>query len=104
MAPIGPVQARVGKTRRPLTQARARSHFAIALRRHGWTYFPPNQLRDSFGTSLRRAGVGLDTTSRLIAHRRVSTTAEVSIQPVTELELAAVNELEWLVGGADRAG
>ncbi|HEY3081766.1 MAG TPA: hypothetical protein VGM69_17885 [Chloroflexota bacterium] len=61
------------------------------------------QLHHSFGTNLRRAGVGLDTTSRLVGHRRVSTTADVYIQPVTELELAAVDELERLVGGADRA-
>jgi integrase len=86
----------------PLTQARARSQFRIALKGLGWAYFPPKQLRHSFGTNLRRAGVGLDTTSRLVGHRRVSTTADVYIQPVTELELAAVDELERLVGGAER--
>lgn len=82
----------------------AEGEFERALKGVGLPYFPPKQLRHSFGTNLRRAGVGLDTTSRLIGHRRVSTTAEVYIQPVTELELAAVDELERLVGGAERSG
>lgn len=88
----------------PLTQARARSQFEIALRRCGLPYFPPKQLRHTFGTNLRRAGADLDTTRRLMGHQRVSTTAEVYVQRVSENELAAVDSLERLVSRNGGAG
>jgi site-specific recombinase XerD len=59
----------------------------------GLGYFPPKQLRHTFGTNLRCAGADLDTTRRLMGHQRVSTTAEVYVQRVSENELAAVDSL-----------
>ena len=69
------------------------------LRESGLEYFAPKNLRHSFATGTLVAPSDLHSTSKLLGHRRVTTTDASYLQPVTPLQREAVRKLQEAVRG-----